>query len=45
MLYRQGNPPSGDNIARIDAIRTAWEDFFRRMTLGRGSIDTVLTRE
>jgi hypothetical protein len=44
ILYRQGNPPSSDTIARIDTIRAAWEPFFRRMTLGRASVNTMLER-
>jgi len=40
LLYRNGQTPSAELIARLDTMRNAWRPFFRQMTLGRGSIET-----
>jgi len=42
LLYLPGNPPTAEELSRLDAARTAWEAFFREETLGRAGIATTL---
>jgi hypothetical protein len=35
--------PSDESIAKVDAIRAAWEPYFAVATDGRGAVDTGLT--
>jgi hypothetical protein len=42
LLYRSGQTPPSELIARIETIRNAWEPFLQQMTLGRGTIRTNL---
>jgi hypothetical protein len=42
LLYRSGQTPPAELVARLEAIRIAWEPFFQQMTLGRGNIRTNL---
>jgi hypothetical protein len=42
ILHRRGDPPTSGVIGQVDTVRTAWESFFQRMTLGRARVRTTL---
>lgn len=44
IVYRPENPPTAEEIARVEAARAAWEPFFKEQTLGRGTVITSLPR-
>ena len=43
IVHEEGVPPSNAEIARVDAYRLRWEQFYAEATDRRGSFDTTLT--
>jgi hypothetical protein len=41
LVTRNGRFPSPAEVAKIDALRVAWEDYFSAATGGRASVDTT----
>ncbi len=42
LVAQAGEFPSPDAIAKVDAIRAAWDGYFAAATDGRGAVDTTL---
>ena len=42
LLYRPANPPTAEQISKLNAVRNAWPGFCQHITKGRGQITTSL---
>lgn len=42
IVHPSGDPPSAEEVAKVEAYRLRWEQFYPEATDGRGSMDTTL---